>query len=241
MSKSAIYAAYGITYKAGKITLPDGTTAAPLLKRGNAKLAKGVFTWSMAPVYSCPSCRKYGCGRINPETGKPDGTCYAIKAYKMYPTCKAAWDRNFTLAAHHGEWLRNALIAQIKADNATMVRVHVAGEFFRSDYVAMWAAIASACPDVRFWTYTKSYGVSAKLDSALDALKALPNFNIVDSTPCGRKNYGSAEYLSELVDELLKVGKQSFICPCAAGNDGAQCGTACTACATMENVLFLEH
>lgn len=46
-NKKAIYASYGIEFKSGKINAPVFGFINPLLIDGNAKLGKGVYTWSM--------------------------------------------------------------------------------------------------------------------------------------------------------------------------------------------------
>ena len=48
-SKKATYAAFGIEYKEGKIFAPVFGWIAPLLIDGNAKLGKGVWTFSLLP------------------------------------------------------------------------------------------------------------------------------------------------------------------------------------------------
>ena len=50
MKKETIYNNYGIQYKAGKILSPSGEWIAPLLKKGNSKVGKAVFTYSQLPT-----------------------------------------------------------------------------------------------------------------------------------------------------------------------------------------------
>ena len=123
-----------------------------------------------------------------------------------------------------------------------MVRVHASGDFFSIDYINAWYVIASQFPNIKFWTYTKTRGVmGAQWDIALDRLESLPNFNIVDSMPCGKRNFGDMEYITELADEIeTKTGEKAFICPCGR-DDSIKCGAGCNACATCKYVLFKQH
>ena len=50
ISKKAVYAEYGIEYKNGKILAPLYGFINPLLINGNAKLGKGVYTFSTLPT-----------------------------------------------------------------------------------------------------------------------------------------------------------------------------------------------
>jgi len=63
-------------------------------------------------------------------------------------------------------------------DNAEIVRIHVAGDFFNPNYFLAWLDVANECPDVIFYAYTKSltYWVDNK-----DYVDETPNFVLTAS------------------------------------------------------------
>jgi hypothetical protein len=56
------------------------------------------------------------------------------------------------------------LIAESLPSNATVIRIHVGGDFFNFDYMYAWALVAHANPNLTFYAYTKSldYWVNLK-------------------------------------------------------------------------------
>lgn len=61
------------------------------------------------------------------------------------------------------------------------LRIHVSGDFFSIEYINAWVEICSAFPQIKFWTYTRSWIVSEMLPS-LKRLKSLPNMQLFAST-----------------------------------------------------------
>lgn len=225
MRKSDIYKEYGIEYKAGKITAPDGSQIAPLLKAGNSKTGKGVFTYSQLA-----GCRVWDTA-YGPMCGTCAGqceNCYACTGFYNMPSVRDTLALHTIITRSHIEFKKAAIIAQIKADNIKTVRIHAAGDFDSVVDVKAWLDIVKACPGTLFWTYTK------RTLPGLDELNALENINIVPSIVCGRVNYGTCEDILTL-KELCPA---AYICPC--GFSGTHCED-CKACATRKNVIFLLH
>lgn len=77
-TKAAIYAAYGIEYKGGKILAPLYGWINPLLINGNAKLGKGVYTWSMLATNEMITYFENGIKK------QERGTCCCICRRKKY-------------------------------------------------------------------------------------------------------------------------------------------------------------
>jgi hypothetical protein len=210
-----------------------------LLTKGNQKLDKTIFCWSITPVKSCLNCKD--C----------KDTCYAVRPYKRYPNVKTAWDRNLELAKsgefvdHIVDQLKRARV--FKGNDITYsmdcsgsvvpftVRIHVSGDFFSQEYIDNWVKIcqklSSMQVPVKFYTYTKVYD---KFDfSELERW-----VNVINSiTPLGI-NFGDKEYC----DKLYKLGYR--ICPATQGHDvvcGGRLKNSCNICQTVKKVCFVKH
>lgn len=229
MRKSDIYKQYGIEYANGKILAPTGDYIAPLLKKGNSKTGAAVWTYSQlagAREWST----KYGT-----VAGTCAGTCkhcYACTGFYCMPSVRDTLALHTLLtrrtAGFTGGFKARAIIAQIKADNIALVRIHAAGDFDSVEDVDTWLQIATECPGTKFWTYTK------RDFDRIAALNSLLNVNVVPSILKGRVNYGPCADLLE----LKKENPAAYICPC--GFTEKHCDT-CKACATQPAVIFLLH
>lgn len=236
ISKKDIYVAYGIEYnpKTGKINSPVFGWINPLLINGNDKLGKGVYTWSMLPTNkefnitiehvdykACGTCPCYCNG------------CYACTGcYNFYST-KQANMRKTWLARYEMDFVKRAILAQLKADKITLCRIHAAGDFFSTEYINMWREIVKEADTVIFWTYTKN-------TEAETAFTDLKNINIVSSIIPGYGfNFGHCDYIIRVYNALKEAGKDVYICRC--GIDKNQHCTNCKGCSKNKFVLFIEH
>lgn len=234
-TKAAVYAEYGIEYKAGKINAPIYGWINPLLINGNAKLGRGVWTWSTLPTNE--EIAYYEAGGVR-RTEK--GTCpckckdcYACGGCYTFNSTKASLARKTVLSRLALDFVRRAIIAQIKADRIGICRIHAAGDFFSADYINAWLDIVNACPATVFWSYTKN----AIAESAFDSC---PNCNIVKSIIPGLGfNFGPAAYIIKAYNALKAADKSVYICRC--GIDKNQHCTNCRHCAECDYVLFLVH
>lgn len=130
--------------------------------KGNAKLSKSVYTFSLPAGYSCIGADKC-LAKADPETGKiKDGPntefrCFAASQEALYPSVRKARWHNFNLLrkAKTTEKMRG-LILQSLPEKATIVRVHVSGDYFSLNYLDSWIQVAKLRPKVLFYGYTKS-------------------------------------------------------------------------------------
>ena len=238
MTKKEVYSSFGIEYESGKIKAPLFGWVSPLLIDGNAKLGRGVWTFSTLPG---TDLYRVNMGtKAAPDYMKIKGTCvcncqgcYAKTGfYRMASTIKALAIRT-ALVRGYLDWAKRAIMAQIKADGIKLCRIHAAGDFFSREYVAAWYEIALENPDVCFWTYTKN-------PDAVNAFDDLPNANIVKSiVPGFGFNYGPCGYILRVYKALRDMGKRVYICRC--GVDKNQHCNVCRGCADNEIVLFIEH
>jgi len=133
-------------------------------QKGNAKLGKKIFTFSIVSGYTCPFAKDC-LAKVDRLTGKltdgPDTQfrCFSASQEALFPAVrKSRWD-NF-------EKIKNAiknntlveLIMNSIPKKATVIRVHVAGDFFNQVYFNAWMEVAKRLPSVTFYAYTKSIG-----------------------------------------------------------------------------------
>lgn len=234
MSKKEIYASYNIVYENGKILAPVFGFINPLLINGNAKLGKGVWTFSTLPGTEVYNVRINNTDYAVKGTCKCDcAGCYAKSGFfRMNSTIKSLAIKTY-LVREHMDFVKRAITAQIKADNIKLNRIHASGDFFSFEYAEMWHDVASDCKECNFWTYTKVKEYETLFDD-------LENGNIVKSVVpgCGF-NFGHAEYIIETYKKLEKAGKNVHVCKC--GVDKNQHCANCIGCSENEYVLFLEH
>lgn len=240
-SKRAIYESYGIKYRNGKIYHPVFGWINPLLINGNAKLGKGVWTFSVL------AANKEYTFTSNDKEYTLVGTCncycngcYACNGCYKFRSTIASLGRKTWLVRNDLNFVYRAISAQIKADKITICRIHASGDFdvnFSGDkYLKVWQRIVSENPTTVFWTYTKVQ----EFENAFDSF---PNANIVKSLiNCGGLkglNFGHCDYIINLYHALKAAGKSVYICRC--GIDKSQHCTNCHSCAENDFVLFLEH
>ena len=185
-----------------------------LLKAGNKKIARTTLYWSITPVISCPNC------------GACKQHCYALFPYCFYPAVKKSWDLNFSLAKT-GDFVHQVEYQLTKSKTCQSVRVHVAGDFFSTDYINAWAGIIKNFPSIKFYGYSKVFELLP-----VDSLNRLKNCNIINSiAPDGGVNFGNAERVKYLESVGFKL------CPATAGKN-VNCGSTCKICLTNKKVCF---
>jgi hypothetical protein len=130
--------------------------------KGNAKLSKDIYTFSLPAGHSCPfahDCR----ASADRKTGKiTDGDhqqfrCFAASAEAVYPSTRAARWYNYDLLRDLKS--KKAMVDLIQSslpEKAMKFRVHVSGDFFNQTYFDAWMDVARANPKKTFYAYTKS-------------------------------------------------------------------------------------
>jgi hypothetical protein len=142
--------------------------------KGNAKLGKNIYTFSLPSGYSCPFAMDC-LSKAERTTGKiKDGPqtkfrCFSASQESLYPSVrKQRWYNYDALRAaiksaegtdakyYGGSYAMSELILDSLPANARIVRIHVGGDFFSVSYMRAWAIVATMRPDVVFYAYTKS-------------------------------------------------------------------------------------
>lgn len=127
--------------------------------KGNAKLGKKVYTFSLPSGFTCPSALEC-LSKADRLSGKiKDGPqtkfrCFSASQESLYKNVRASRWKNFELLRNGGgeAELLNLSIPK-KAD---IIRIHVAGDFYNQDYFNAWIAVATLNPNKLFYFYTKS-------------------------------------------------------------------------------------
>ena len=157
------------------VYLPD--TRSVVLSRygkGNLKLGLNVYTYSRLPGH--PSNRALGAGRFYNERGTCPGAtdecqriCYAARPVTEAGLVRDMWEGNSDVSD----------VPPIPAD-ATLLRLHVSGDFDSVAYIENWIQRLKESPGTTCWAYTRSWRVPELL-LALERLRALPNMQLFAS------------------------------------------------------------
>jgi hypothetical protein len=136
--------------------------------KGNAKLSKEIFTFSIPAGYTCPAahlCQSYAdrtSGKI--KDGKHMSfRCFAASQESTFPNVRAARWHNFDMLAKvkNDAFSMASLILSSLDMSAKIVRIHVSGDFFNSAYFRAWCYVAMHRAETKFYAYTKSVNIVA--------------------------------------------------------------------------------
>lgn len=208
-----------------------------LLKNTNSKLGKTIYVFNLPAGLSCPGKTEF-CASI----------CYAAKVERIYKNTKMAYAKNQAFIDDQGlDQFVAVITAQIQAKSIQTVRIHANGDFFSGEYAMAWRAIAKACPNTRFFAYTRSWRVASILPS-LEAFRALGNVRLLASidptTGAGPIAWRRAAILTREESKSAKhTGRAQgyIVCPEQAGKL-ATCGD-CRLCFGdgRAPIAFIQH
>lgn len=129
--------------------------------KGNAKLGKGVKTFSLPAGWACPFAEQC-LSKADRQTGKiKDGRktrfrCFSASDEARHKAARASRWHNFELLRGRTIMEMVHLIMASMPRNVKVVRIHVSGDFFSLAYLDAWLEVARRMPNVRFYFYTKS-------------------------------------------------------------------------------------
>lgn len=92
------------------------------------------------------------------DTTNPDSPCfgcYAMKGAYIWSNVRPAFERR--LEATRQDDFVDVMTTEIKAKRADFIRVHDSGDYYSPKYLKKWLKIAEKCPEVKFYSYTKSF------------------------------------------------------------------------------------
>ena len=141
-------------------------------QKGNAKLDKSIYTFSLPAGHSCPFA--FECkASADRNTGKiTDGKdqifrCFSASSEAVYTSARNSRWKNFDLLkVCNTKKQMVELITLSLPSKANKFRVHVSGDFFNQMYFDAWMQVAKNNPNKKFYAYTKSipYWVKRKDD-----------------------------------------------------------------------------
>ena len=81
--------------------------------------------------------------------------CYAQSGRYLFPAVieRLAWNYS---QAQRGDFAEK-MIREARRKGCLAVRVHASGDVFSADYASAWSEVFAACPNVRFWSYSRSW------------------------------------------------------------------------------------
>lgn len=195
------------------------------ISTGNSKMG-AIPSVSLTPIKTCVNCAS--CAK----------KCYAAKLCKIYPSVKAAYDRNLAIYENNA----SDYFSQVEkaAKMTRFFRWHVSGDILNISYFENMVKIAKSCKNTTFLAFTKNYPVvnewianNGKLPKNLKVLFSLPFDGAIIDNP--NKLPQAAVILKG--DEPKKGYK---IC---GGNcaECASCGIGCWELKKGQTIAFYEH
>ena len=139
-----------------------------LITRGNVKLGSSVWKFSLPVISSCPGATEW-CKRF----------CYAQDGWYRRALLKRIRRENAEVAAEPAQFVADMRHDLAKA-RPKFFRIHDSGDFFSVEYIFAWMQVVHDHPDIKFWTYTRSWRVPELLP-ALEQLRRLPNLQLFAS------------------------------------------------------------
>lgn len=115
---------------------------------GNRKLGK-VANISLPP---CLSCRKDApCAK--------SGKCYALKAYRLYPSVRKAWGDNWKHYKRNKGTYWSHIYGYLVKHKPRHFRFHTAGDIPDKQYFTQIVRTARNFPNIKFLVFTKQYDI----------------------------------------------------------------------------------
>jgi len=105
-----------------------------------------LFNWTL-PAYKSKSGKV-----ICPMAGDCVKFCYARKGAYIWSNVNKAHEERYEFSKT--DEFVEAMIKEIKRKKADYIRVHDSGDYYSPKYMAKWFQIATALPNVRFYSYT---------------------------------------------------------------------------------------
>jgi Gene product 88 len=135
------------------------------LVRGNSKVGSLIYTFSLPAVLSCPGASQTCLS-----------SCYARRNRYRFGSVQARLLANW--AASRDPFFAEKLIAEVRARQAQVVRLHPSGDLYSLSYIRSWARIIGHCHGTTFYTYTRSWCLSGLRDAIELHLAPLANLRL---------------------------------------------------------------
>lgn len=174
-----------------------------LLIKGNSKLGKDIYNFSIPPLITCVG-RSSICSQRCYVMG-----CRGDGYLRRYPNVLATYMKNW-FASQDSDFV-DKMVEEIKSKCPKYIRIHVSGDFYNNKYIEKWHEIVKACPDTRFKASTRSWRVE-NIKKALDKFAEENNMVLeysADKATGLPKEHEKTVYLStsrkDIPDKKVKV------------------------------------
>jgi len=244
----SIIKGHSINYVDYNTVIPEVNISLKNSKTGN------VLAFNLSPETSCDHrCECYK-GYTDPDTGKNIIPCYACGGCYNFSSNQAIYAENLAFFLKHtSDEFIDEMVKRIKAHKLRkLFRWFTSGDILNKRFFRCMIEIARRCPSVKFWTYTKKYGIvnAYVREYGLDAIPE--NFTIVfshwlnnDGTYFPMDNpfaFPTSEFIPLGMEKLAESA--THICPCSDPDSLETCETCEHACHTLkhgESMALLEH
>ena len=160
--------------------------------KGNNKLSKDIYTFSLPAGYSCPFAKDC-LSKANRKSGKiADGKdikfrCYSASTESLYNNVRRSRWKNYKLVRNKSkEELVKLILSSLP--NAKIIRIGVSGDFFSQEYFDSWLIVAKQRKDILFYAYTKA------LPFWIKRLKDMPENFILTASKGGTHDHLIEQY-----------------------------------------------
>ena len=187
------------------------------ISKGNSKLGNDLPNIATTPIKACGNCQ--ACSQ----------DCYALKAYRMYPSVKKSWDSNYAMATNEPVKYFNMVSDYIGKHSPRFFRWHVSGDILSQSYLDSMKQLARKHKDTIFLAFTKMYTLNySNVPSNLRVVfSAWPGLNMPN------KPFPIA-YMQDGTEN--RVPSDARECP----GDCEHCGL-CWSLGKTESVVFYKH
>lgn len=126
-----------------------------LLSQNSELRPDGIFNWSL-PAFAV----KLSDGtnfNVCPKAGACASYCYARNGTYNFSNVKGRHIANLEYTLYQPDEWYQQMLAEVSHPKmrGKYVRIHDAGDFYSEDYLRLWLKIATECPEVTFYCYTK--------------------------------------------------------------------------------------
>jgi ferredoxin len=120
------------------------------ISNGNSKMGK-IPSLSLRPVKDCVECSR--CKK----------RCYALKAWRNYPSTRKAWGENSKLLRTSPDRFWAELSSWLWNHKPAYFRFHVAGDVLGVDHAAGIVQISKSYPKTKFMLFTKNLNAAKNM------------------------------------------------------------------------------
>jgi len=170
----------------------------------NAKMRKDNILAFGIPAYKTES------GRLTcPAAAECLKGCYAKQGFYVMPNVARAQETRYALTKSKA--FVTTMVAEIQKRKPAVVRIHDSGDFYSREYLEKWLEIVRACPETRFYAYSKMIPLFKPAPGSGLRFNPPSNFKIVFSYG-GKYDFminretDNHSVVFSTVDELQKAG-----------------------------------